>query len=50
MDVLKTLDDLDQGTTKIARAIPNVFRAFQEMREAIISDGRLSVKENQENR
>lgn len=47
MDAVRTLDELNQGTTKVARAIPNAFRAFREMRDTIISDGKLSVKEKE---
>ncbi|MEM3486568.1 MAG: carboxymuconolactone decarboxylase family protein [Candidatus Methanomethyliaceae archaeon] len=47
MDAKKTLSDLDQGTAKVARAIPSVFSAFRQMRDSIISDGKLSIKEKE---
>jgi len=47
MDAEKILADLNQGSTKFARALPKVYRSFREMAAVINSDGRLSVKQKE---
>lgn len=47
MEAKETLEYLNEGNIKVAKAMHGVYKGFRDMRNAVMTEGRLTIKEKE---